>query len=876
MVPTAPPSHAGEAQVEYHWLSKLARWLELGRKKVAILIEGASVGGLRPLVSMLLEHAAPPVICFHAPELLDVPNDSLVVLTVHESELRWLNLNRPLVANKRLRLLLWLEFPLHRLRGGAPDFFDWISHVVRCPKRPPRFAVQALLDARAANQPVTWRGRDLHAALDRAALGLVRLEASGQFASLVAAVEKVEREVPVWTAARDPWHSLRIELAMQHTGRQWWIVEHPGFNDIRHAVVSDEVLSWEAATERLGGAETTAQRSALACVAALLEGEPEQVEHTARALADGRPLDELIVALRRASVPGAMMVERDTAYEGSWSIGVPGLVPSPAHVHLVQLHAAALRNERSPAWVMAADCARAVGHADVAQHFGEHAISTARTARHHQRATLVLAVASHEAGDGMGASEGFHRLLESLASAPAGDLLRALALTEQAAVLADEGHHVDAVADAGEAVDAWECCNRRLLSRPHLEALRLQGRCLAKLGDEAAVRSWTAERSAHWPAGNEGELQLELAWARGGDREALERLACRFDRRTSGTELVAIGLDLAELRLEQEGVRAAVTTCLQVLRALRAIHGTDLHPRGIDARLLIGTALHELDPMRASAFLRRALTDCESIYGATPHRRTLRVVVRLAEVDRQRGDLASATVLAARAGAIQGEMWFGAGVTPERPREPSANASTPRDADEATTMPTSEVAGARSLLQDVVAPDTGLTPSSETLSLHRDFHVRDALVTQSASALRRFFLARGVHKTDVDDLVQRTLLGFLERIRVPQAELSSPWAYLFGIASRKLASHRRHEARQIDWLHGSDDLIASPLLALDESQAAVEALRRLPDVEQRLLRLRYFEGLSGVEIARLLGTSEASVRGRLRRAIMLLRQSFGR
>ena len=210
MVPTTPAAHAGEARVEYHWLGKLARWLELGREKVAILVEEASPGGLRPLVSMLLERE-PPVVCFHVTDLLDVPAGSLVVLTLHEAELNWINLNRPIIANKRLRLVLWLDFPLHRLKAKAPDFFDWISHIVRCPRLPPQLTVRKLRDARAALQPVAWRGKDLDEALDRIGEGLIRIEARGTFAQLVAAVEKVGDRVPVWTDVNDTWHLLRVE-----------------------------------------------------------------------------------------------------------------------------------------------------------------------------------------------------------------------------------------------------------------------------------------------------------------------------------------------------------------------------------------------------------------------------------------------------------------------------------------------------------------------------------------------------------------------------------------------------------------------------------------------------------------------------------------
>lgn len=840
MVPTPPAAHAGEAQVEYHWLGKLARWLELGREKVAILVEEASPGGLRPLVSMLLERE-PLVVCFHVTELLDVPAGSLVVLTLHEAELNWINLNRPIIATKRLRLVLWLEFPLHRLKAKAPDFFDWISHVVRCPRFPPQLTVRKLRDARAAQRPVAWRGQHLDAALDRIGEGPRRIEARGTFAQLVAALEKVSDGIPVWTGVHDPWHLLRVELAMLHTGRPWWVVEHPGMIDSRYAAIDDETLPWEVATERLGPTSTVTDRSKAACIAALLESDPRGVESSVLARAEGQSLDEILA--RSRSVPAS-----------STGSGPIGHAPPPAFAELLRRHARALRDDRSSAWIAAADFARAAGHADVAQCFAERALVRAKSEAARDRAKLALAAADRDAGAYGEAHERFFELVErlgwALGEAHAHDPRLAVVLTEQAALLVQEEQHAAAADDAAQAIEIWETRPWRPLGRAHLAALRVHARCLAAQGRASDLPQWLAQRSLHWPVGEQGALELELERARIGDRHASERVALRMRDRPPDACIEAIGLDLAELQLEQGDPRAAVASCVLVLRALRAIHGTDLHPHGIDARLLVGKALAQRDPRRACRFLRRALDDCEIIHGQTPHRRTLRVVTCLAEVERRRGDLAEALVLAARAGELESASESSSGDVLDAP--PAA----PMD-----TRPTPglvEGGHIEALLSELDAPEAGLGAR-----LARDPQALEMFIAREAPRLVQRFRRRGLGDDGARELVQEALLDFVIAVRHPKAPITSTRALLQHIARVKLSKPP------------TDPLPEPAMLALADPQLDVERiLSQLSPHERSTVELRYLAGWSWREIADTLGLSEPLVRSIASRSIQRLRRQW--
>lgn len=115
------------------WCARIQRLLELGKKGVLVLLQGAGPEHLGPLVRNLWSQEAAHV-CLKASEIEDLTPGSLVVLTVSTSDAAWLNTHRPLFARRRLRVLLLAN---DETAGGlartAPDFFDWISHVVQCP-----------------------------------------------------------------------------------------------------------------------------------------------------------------------------------------------------------------------------------------------------------------------------------------------------------------------------------------------------------------------------------------------------------------------------------------------------------------------------------------------------------------------------------------------------------------------------------------------------------------------------------------------------------------------------------------------------------------------------------------------------------------------
>lgn len=129
---------------------------------MVIGLDGAHDACAGPLVELLLEDGAEVRICFEVREILDAPDDSRVVLlnAVRDAEL--LNLVRPVVSERRLRLLVWLRPGDRReLSRRARDFVDWMQESIDVPKVVPRYAWSALQQALETGTSTTWEGSSL-------------------------------------------------------------------------------------------------------------------------------------------------------------------------------------------------------------------------------------------------------------------------------------------------------------------------------------------------------------------------------------------------------------------------------------------------------------------------------------------------------------------------------------------------------------------------------------------------------------------------------------------------------------------------------------------------------------------------------------------
>jgi len=156
----------------------------------------------------------------------------------------------------------------------------------------------------------------------------------------------------------------------------------------------------------------------------------------------------------------------------------------------------------------------------------------------------------------------------------------------------------------------------------------------------------------------------------------------------------------------------------------------------------------------------------------------------------------------------------------------------------------------------------------------------DELIRAATPLVRRFF-ERKVAPADVDDLVQRTLLGCVDRREHIVA--SGFRAYLIGVARNQLLMHFRRIHRvdadpgRVTLLQLLDERsVRSMVVAKDELSRLVLAMWRLPVDLQLTLELFYWEGLPLAEIADATGVPVGTVKSRLGRAKSMLRKTLDR
>jgi RNA polymerase sigma-70 factor, ECF subfamily len=171
-----------------------------------------------------------------------------------------------------------------------------------------------------------------------------------------------------------------------------------------------------------------------------------------------------------------------------------------------------------------------------------------------------------------------------------------------------------------------------------------------------------------------------------------------------------------------------------------------------------------------------------------------------------------------------------------------------------------------------------LTESDMELAMRApsDRHAFTALYQRYLKCIYRYHLARTGHIQEAEDLTAQTFLTALESIRSFRGQGSFK-AWLFGIASHKLADHFRHSRADLP-LEEADGLHSPLPLPEDAAHHRLEIARvarvlgQISPHRAEALVLCLFGGLSLREAANTLGKSEAAVKMLVQRGICDLQE----
>jgi RNA polymerase sigma-70 factor, ECF subfamily len=134
-----------------------------------------------------------------------------------------------------------------------------------------------------------------------------------------------------------------------------------------------------------------------------------------------------------------------------------------------------------------------------------------------------------------------------------------------------------------------------------------------------------------------------------------------------------------------------------------------------------------------------------------------------------------------------------------------------------------------------------------------------------------FFRRRLENPARAEELAQDCFLALLRNAEryEPRAGFKS---YLYGIAIHLVMAERRKAGREVQQAEGFD--CAAPEGAPEAALWVRQALEQLEGMEREILMLREYEQLSYAEIARILRLPVNTVRSRLFRARMALKEKL--
>jgi RNA polymerase sigma-70 factor (ECF subfamily) len=143
-----------------------------------------------------------------------------------------------------------------------------------------------------------------------------------------------------------------------------------------------------------------------------------------------------------------------------------------------------------------------------------------------------------------------------------------------------------------------------------------------------------------------------------------------------------------------------------------------------------------------------------------------------------------------------------------------------------------------------------------------------------ARAVLAYALRRTQTRADAEDVLIETFTVCWRRINdVPDGDAALAW--LYAVASRVLANHRRGETRRLRLVaRVATDRSAMKRVESANDSVLAEAMAQLKADEAEILRLAAWEELRPAEIAVVLGCSPNAAAVRLHRARRALRNAF--
>jgi RNA polymerase sigma-70 factor (ECF subfamily) len=165
----------------------------------------------------------------------------------------------------------------------------------------------------------------------------------------------------------------------------------------------------------------------------------------------------------------------------------------------------------------------------------------------------------------------------------------------------------------------------------------------------------------------------------------------------------------------------------------------------------------------------------------------------------------------------------------------------------------------------------------------RDAEAFGELYERHIDRIYNYIFYRVGNAHDAEDLTARVFYRALAHIEEYDHRGAPFAAWLYRIAHNLVANwHRDNSRRRTIRL---DDIVGLPAKGdapehlaerNEEARTLLDAMARLPAERQQLLILKFADGMSNVEIARVMGRSEGAIKSLYHRTLIALREELAR
>ena len=155
----------------------------------------------------------------------------------------------------------------------------------------------------------------------------------------------------------------------------------------------------------------------------------------------------------------------------------------------------------------------------------------------------------------------------------------------------------------------------------------------------------------------------------------------------------------------------------------------------------------------------------------------------------------------------------------------------------------------------------------------------EAVVERETAGLLAYFMRRVSPVEDAPDLLAETLLVLWRRADAVPRDPTAARMWAYGVARRVFATHRRGATRRSALADRLRQELATGSHSTDDEQDRPAdrvhfALSTLPDLDQEIIRLVHWDGLSLVEVSGVLGRRQGTIRSRYHRARTALKREL--